>query len=778
MIAVPEFNSEKLALDYVARHGSKRFLFPIKAGAKFPPCVKDNLNSGATNEPEQIRKLAKQFPGCNWGVALKKSNLFVADIDTNPKKGKVGRQTYDMLDLEYEWGDTETVDTPSGGFHLYYEGDHRFALGKYGLGPDIDSPNYVLIAGCTFDDGTSYKLRNPNTPTAPKPLWLDEVIKAARKDRVENASEAAIELDKPSQIAWAIDYLKNDAEASVEGRGGENTTFRVACTVKDAGISYETAVELMMEHYNVEFVCEPLWEREDLAKKIRNAYDYSSLSQVGGKSAEAEFGGDDVGEIAASIPDDIMGNPNATGAPNRKKRKQAKDDPSKPWNTQCAVIVSPASFVDVKSKKMLSTKSFNNRYGASGGAEAHKKAIKSATIARYDGVCYRPGGGDVAVIEGREHFNMYRVPEIQPLDGEPKIFLSHLQYLVPDDASREYLLDWLAWLIQHPDRKAMFAVLLIGKTRTGKSWIGDLLKVLLGKANCSEPSKKRVASDFNGWLSYKQLVIIHELREKGTQGLYDVLKELITQKTVPINLKGVEAFEIENAANFLTISNHNDALPLYEQDGRYLVIRCADEPRFGRGGDRSKDYYTRLFDCIGTADNPGDEARRVLRWLQRRVIKLNCENVAPETEAKAEMVEASRSNLEKFLRNALETKSPPLSCPIINPSDVLGMLSMEVENHARNLRSVEAALREVGARPLTRFGQVRTASGKKRLWALDGRRASYFLAKPPANVATIYDEGQKFARRNNRSDAEVDFGFAEEAPLASDVAVAEYDPTA
>jgi hypothetical protein len=63
----------------------------------------------------------------------------------------------------YGWPATEMTTTPSGGFHMVYEGwadashpAHIMALGENGIGKDIDSPNYTLIPGCTFDDGTSY----------------------------------------------------------------------------------------------------------------------------------------------------------------------------------------------------------------------------------------------------------------------------------------------------------------------------------------------------------------------------------------------------------------------------------------------------------------------------------------------------------------------------------------------------------------------------------------------------------------------------------------------
>jgi len=216
---------------------------------------------------------------------------------------------------------------------------------------------------------------------------------------------------------------------------------------------------------------------------------------------------------------------------------------------------------------------------------------------------------------------MYQPQEIEPLDGTPEIFLAHLAYLIPDEVSREHLLNWLAWLVQRPRRKADARVLLLSNKRTGKSWFAELMKVILGAHNCNEPSKRRVASNFYGWLANPRLVIIHELREKGARGLYDELKEVITQPTVSINLKGIEAFEVESFAGILTISNHDDAIPIDDQEGRYLVIRCADAPNFGKGTAASAAYYTRLFGCIGTSDAPGDEARKVLRYPSARSIE-------------------------------------------------------------------------------------------------------------------------------------------------------------
>src|SRR5260370_20700366 len=98
-----------LATDYVGRHKT-RFLFPIKPGKKYPPLIQNNLEL-ASNDPKQLRAWEALYPGCNWGVAHRKSNLLVVDVDTSPAKGKDGQRTYDGPDLAYAWPETETTTT-------------------------------------------------------------------------------------------------------------------------------------------------------------------------------------------------------------------------------------------------------------------------------------------------------------------------------------------------------------------------------------------------------------------------------------------------------------------------------------------------------------------------------------------------------------------------------------------------------------------------------------------------------------------------------------------
>src|SRR5450432_1661701 len=146
------------------------YLFPLATLSKFPPLLKKNLSENCSNDPAQLRAWDRQFSSCNFGIALRRSRLIVADIDVS--KGKPGRQTFDVLDLWYGWPKTSVVKTPSDGFHCYYRGQHVMKVN--GFGPGADSPNYVVCPGMPVKGGKSYRYVNLRA-RAEAPTWFDQL---------------------------------------------------------------------------------------------------------------------------------------------------------------------------------------------------------------------------------------------------------------------------------------------------------------------------------------------------------------------------------------------------------------------------------------------------------------------------------------------------------------------------------------------------------------------------------------------------------------------------
>lgn len=289
-------DSDSSSLD-IALDTLKRFpwlhLFPVAPENKSQPLLGD-YPKRASNSPEQLRQWhaywKRRLGGkdCWWGIAPELSGLVFADIDIKP--GKRGQETFELFELLYGWPPTLVTASPSGGRHHWYRGRHLFAIGGENTNhAGIDFPQYVILPGCMKSDGTGYTWQN-DQPIADAPEWF--YIEAKRAERPPIADiEPVIELDQPANVEWAREFLMKDAPQAIEGQGGDATTFAVAATLRDHGISLPMAVGLMVTCYN-EQKCEPPWSIDELTKKVENAFSYTSLIPPGGDTAEADFAED------------------------------------------------------------------------------------------------------------------------------------------------------------------------------------------------------------------------------------------------------------------------------------------------------------------------------------------------------------------------------------------------------------------------------------------------------------------------------------------------------
>lgn len=292
------------------------FLFPIKPLQKHPPLIADNL-AQASDDPIRLSAWRRRWNDCNWGLSLAKSHMIVVDVDRGPSRR--GQLTWDELDLQYGWPPTFAVVTPSGGLHHYYSEAngvvHRCRLGVHGFGANVDVPNYVLLAGSTLQHGTYAAINN--LPIAEAPAWFGLFLKDDDRAR-EERQIPVVDLDLPDNIEWAVDFLLNDAQPSIQGRNGEKALFDTAAVLKDHGISQDMAVRLIDDHYNKPPKCDPIWlvgdgpVQDRLDVKIANAYSYATKHAPGYATPQADF----------AEPYDL---PQSSDRPHRKRKLRIND---------------------------------------------------------------------------------------------------------------------------------------------------------------------------------------------------------------------------------------------------------------------------------------------------------------------------------------------------------------------------------------------------------------------------------------------------------------------
>jgi Family of unknown function (DUF5906) len=411
----------------------------------------------------------------------------------------------------------------------------------------------------------------------------------------------------------------------------------------------------------------------------------------------------------------------------------------------------PPSFIRRADKKMISEKTFNGRYAPLVNRipklesrykdNAPKLAISQSGLERIDGTCYRPGEPDIC----GNLLNMWQDPKIEPLPETPTIFLAHMTYLIPDQRERELALNWLAWCVQKPSEKQMFALLIVDEGGTGKGWIGSMLCVLFGDQNVAMiESGDPVKDMFNGWTLNRQLGFLHELVPDRRVDLASRLKGVITESHIWVNEKFIARFRAENRTNLFCCSNHRDALKIARKDRRWLVVQGASDP-FGvddNGETTAKTtrYYETLFGCLGTSEAPGDEVRRIKGWLMARdLTEYNGKGLAPLTEMKVEVADNRHTDIEQTVIEAYRDRVGPFVGTLCTAADVADKLEFSFQDNQQGLMMVSKAMREAGCRTLEgRNRQIRVDTKQVRLWALSKTLAAKFSTMEPAALAEHY----------------------------------------
>ncbi|MGN6728229.1 MAG: AAA family ATPase [Rhodanobacteraceae bacterium] len=223
--------------------------------------------------------------GIYCGAHREHGALVAIDVDT--KNGKRGEDS--LRALEDEHGAlpiTREHATKSGGRHLifYVPAPVQSSAGRLGEGLDVRSAGGFLVAPGSFIGGKPYTV-SCGGPIAKAPQWLIDLC-GQQRERDAKAAEPLPGVDAERARKRAVEYLTREAPEAIEGAGGDETTFKVACAVKDQGVPEDECTALMLEHWNER--CAPPWSPDDLAAKVRNAYAYGSNRQ-GSDAPEAIF---------------------------------------------------------------------------------------------------------------------------------------------------------------------------------------------------------------------------------------------------------------------------------------------------------------------------------------------------------------------------------------------------------------------------------------------------------------------------------------------------------
>jgi hypothetical protein len=786
-----------VGLAYLTKHPD-RFLFPLvvkdkKLRPKGQPAIKNNLEL-ASNSPTQLRQWYAEHirrPDVKrviWGLSLKKSGLVAIDVDCG--EGKVGAASFSALMKERLGVDpqrspfppTEVIFSPSAtderrSRHIIYKGEHHFSASTK-LGKDIDTPNYIVIAGTTFDDGRAYTLVR-DVPVALLPEWIAEKIKPHHAERQRNYTGDAIPFDVYKRMLDATPYAGGpdglddrhdymgwltfamECHEAASGDEGDYLNAFIEWSLNDPhpqGKHGPWTTDQIISHWQ-SFDADP---PAGQTARTRASW-FKLLVELGhpefigeANTAEMEFAKDEEEEPPET--DTEMAARLKRTAERRKRREQeAAPETLESLLAGWCYIGQQRRWVRKRDGMLWESTAFNDYFADVSVPDKRDTTLigrhllsrprgHAHAAQKFDTFCYLPGKPEN--VGGA--YNQYVPSAILPAAGDTALWDQHLAYLFPVKAIRDMVLDWLAWVLQHLDKKPKHALFIRGEIQgTGKSFIGDVFAELIGEANRSPVDQGDFETPHNGWQMKVKLITCEEIRSLAPAAMRK-LHGWITQGRLKINEKNMPQVTIPDVIAYMFFSNKLDALPVDDSDRRYLVVATDAKPK-------DKAYYCRLYDLL---DNPAAIAAIKHQLLTRNLGDYTAAGAAPYTDAKGAMIEESASDLQSFMVSQQAT--PPFCYSLVTLNEVVDAIPREYRPRTGKLLSPvkDVLRRRYDGINLSSVGPIQTGATKRdmnRVWAI-GPNAVAIAERPWSELSALYQTEHKHEAKAADAQGEEDFG--------------------
>jgi hypothetical protein len=155
----------------------------------------------------------------------------------------------------------------------------------------------------------------------------------------------------------------------------------------------------------------------------------------------------------------------------------------------------------------------------------------------------------------------------------------------------KYLLRWLAWCVQNPDRNPETAVVLKGEGEgSGKTTVSQVMLRIFGPHHGMKiNTPTQLFGPHVDYLEFMSFLMIEEALFAGDPRIADQVKDFITGSTVHINPKGRKAYSVANIVRAILTTNHDWAVPAGKNARRWFVCEVDEERTFDRA------YFNALY---------------------------------------------------------------------------------------------------------------------------------------------------------------------------------------
>ncbi len=214
----------------------------------------------------------------------------------------------------------------------------------------------------------------------------------------------------------------------------------------------------------------------------------------------------------------------------------------------------------------------------------------------YEGIVFEP------MQDFPDYYNLWQGFHVKPKQGSWEKMKLHIEQVIANGNLQraEYIKAWVAHLLQFPNKKISTELVLQGGQGTGKNLFVDAVGYLLGQHYMAITQTSHIAGKFNAHLKDKILVFLNEATWGGDKQAAGVLKGLVSDSTMVIEMKGKDAYQVSNYLNIIVASNNEWVVNAEKTERRAYVMEVSDY-----GKVKGVSYFKAILDEFS---NGGREA--------------------------------------------------------------------------------------------------------------------------------------------------------------------------
>lgn len=181
--------------------------------------------------------------------------------------------------------------------------------------------------------------------------------------------------------------------------------------------------------------------------------------------------------------------------------------------------------------------------------------------------------------------NLWKGFAAKPAPGDWSLMRDHIKFVIcKNDHERfDYLINWLARMLQQPDTQGETAIVLKGGEGTGKGTLAKALLYIIGHHSLAISNSKHLTGNFNSHLRDCVFLFADEAFFAGDKSSIGSLKSLITEPYLTVEAKYQNAVQIPNFLHILMASNEEWVVPASLDARRFFVLEVPDDKKNAHG---------------------------------------------------------------------------------------------------------------------------------------------------------------------------------------------------